>query len=40
MPDNSNTKNIEISVPLKYLSSFWGTIEIPLINGEINLVLS
>ena len=30
-PDNGNTKNVEIAVPLKYLSNFWRTLEIPLI---------
>ena len=34
------TKNFEITVPLKYLSNFWETIEMPLINCEINLILS
>ena len=28
---NSGTKNVEIMVPLKYLSNFWRTLEIPLI---------
>ena len=27
-----NTKDVEIIVPLKYLSDFWRTLEIPLIN--------
>ena len=27
-------------VPLKYLSNFWGTLEMPLINCEIELILS
>ena len=27
-------------VPLKYLSNFWRTLEIPLINWEINLILT
>ena len=26
--------------PLKYLSNFWGTLEMPLINCEINLILT
>ena len=26
-------------VPLKYLSNFWRTLEIPFINCEINLIL-
>ena len=35
----SNTKGVEIAVPFKYLSNFWRTLEIPLINYEINLLL-
>ena len=27
-------------VPLKYLSTFWRTLEMPLINFEINLILT
>ena len=27
-------------MPLKYLSNFWKTLEIPLINCEINLILT
>ena len=33
------TKDIETMVPLKYLSHFWRTLEIPLINCEINFIL-
>ena len=33
------TKKVKIMVPLKYLSNFWRTIEVPLINCEINLIL-
>ena len=29
-----------MAVPLKYLSNFWGTLEMPLINCEINLILT
>ena len=36
--DNSGTKDVEIMVPLKYLSNFWRTLEMPLINCEINLI--
>ena len=39
-PGNGNTKNVEIAVPLKYFSNFWRTLEIPLINCEINLILT
>ena len=35
-----NTKVIEIIVPLKYLSHFWRTLEIPLINCEGSLILT
>ena len=30
-PENANTKDVEIIVPLKYLSNFWRTLEMPLI---------
>ena len=36
---DDGTKNVEIMVSLKYLSNFWRTLEIPLINWEINLIL-
>ena len=38
-PDNDNTKDVEIIVLLKYLSNFWRTLEMPLINCEVNLIL-
>ena len=38
-PNNGNTKDVEIIVPLKYLSNFWRTLEMPLINCEVNLFL-
>ena len=37
---DKGTKNVEIMVPLKYLSNFWRTLEMPLINYEINLLLT
>ena len=37
---NDRTKDIEIIVPLKYLSNFWRTLEMPLINCEVNLILT
>ena len=37
---NRNTKDVEIIVPLKNLSSFWRTLEMPLINCEVNLILT
>ena len=33
-------KYVEIMVPLKYLSNFCRTLEMPLINCEINLILT
>ena len=33
-------KNVEIWVPLKYLSNVWRTLQIPLINCEISLILT
>ena len=33
-------QDIEIMVPLKCLSNFWRTLEMPLINCEINLMLT
>ena len=35
----NGAKNVEIMVPLKYLSNFWRTLEMPLINYEISLDL-
>ena len=35
-----NTKDVEIAVPLKYLSNFYRTLEMLLINYEINLILT
>ena len=32
--------NVEIMVPLKYVSNFWRTLEIPLINCEVELILN
>ena len=37
-PNNGNTKDVHIIVPLKYLSNFWRTLEMPLINCEVNLI--
>ena len=37
---NDGTKNIEIMVPIKYLSNFWRTLEMHLIKCEVNLILT
>ena len=39
-PDDDNEKDVEIMVPLKYLSNFWRTLEMPLINCEVTLILT
>ena len=39
-PVAGNAKDAEIMVPLKYLSNFWGTLKISLINCEVNLTSS
>ena len=39
-PNDDNEKDVEIMVPLKYLSNFWRTLEIPLINCEVNVILT
>ena len=37
---NDGTKNVEIMVRIKYLSNFWRTLKMPLINCEVNLILT
>ena len=39
-PNDDNEKDVETMVPLKYLSNFWRTLELPLINCEVNLILT
>ena len=39
-PAAGNTKDVEIALSLKYLSNFWRTHEMPLINCVINLILT
>ena len=36
----TGNEDVEIIVPLKYLSNFWRTLEMPLINCEVNLILT
>ena len=38
--DDGEIANIEITIPLKYLSNFWITLEMPLFNYEVNLILT
>ena len=37
--DDGERNNVEIKVPLKYLSNFQRTLGMPLINCEVNLIL-
>ena len=39
-PVSGNTKDVKIAVSLKYLINFWRTLEMPLINCEINFILT
>ena len=39
-PADGNTKDVEIFLPLKYLRNFWRTLEMSLINYEVNLILT
>ena len=37
--DNGTKNGVKITVPLKYLSNFWRSLEMPLINCKIELSL-
>ena len=39
-PNDGYTKDVEIVVPLKYLSNIWRTLEMHLINCEVDLILT
>ena len=39
-PNNNDIKDVEIMVPIKYISNFCRTLEMPLINFEVNLILT
>ena len=38
--DNDSLRNVEVVIPLKYLSNFWRSLDIPLINCEVEIILS
>ena len=38
--NNGQIDNVEKIVPLKYLSNFWSTLEMSLINCEVELILN
>ena len=39
-PADGDTKDVEIIVPLKYLSNSWRTLEMLLVNSEVNHILT
>ena len=39
-PNDGNAKDVGIMVPLKYLSNFWRTLEMPIINCQVELILT
>ena len=39
-PADGIVKDVKINIPLKYLSNFWGTFEVSLINYEINIIFT
>ena len=39
-PASGNEKDVEIMVPLQYLSTFWRTFEMPLFNYEVTVMLT
>ena len=38
--NKSGKKEVQIAVPLKYLSNFWRNLDMPLINCEVPLILT
>ena len=38
--DNDSLTNAKVVIPLKHLSNFWGALDIPLINCEVELILN
>ena len=39
-PADGDTKDVKVIVPLKHLSNLWITLEMPLINCEVDLILT
>ena len=39
-PKNDSFTNVEVVIPLTYLSNFWRNLDIPLINCEVKIILS
>ena len=38
-PHNGNERDVKTMIPVNYLSNFWRTLEMPLINCEVSLIL-
>ena len=38
--NNDSLTNAKVAIPLKYLSNFWRSLTIPLINSEVELILT
>ena len=38
--NNAEKYDVKVVVPLKYLSNFWRTLDMPLINCEVSLTLT
>ena len=38
--DNDSLVNAKVVIPLKHLSNFWGALNVPLINCEVELILN
>ena len=38
--DDGDIENVKVMIPLKYLSDFWRTLEMPLINCAVELILT
>ena len=39
-PNNDSLTNVEVAVLLKHLSNFWRSLDIPLINGGVELIFT
>ena len=39
-PNNNNILDADVVAPLKYFSSFWRSLDLPLINSEVELDFS
>ena len=38
--NNDSLTNAKVAIPLKYLSNFWGSLNIPFINCELELIVT